>query len=349
MILQSSKILTIGPDPKLKGGMSTVIFCLSRMMQPFNIIVTNKQGTKIWKLYLFFASIVEIFFYCIFRDVRIVHIHSSNYIDFYRNSVYVVLCKLLSKKVLLHIHGSLFDRFYNKHPYYVKAICRRADALVTVSSCFVAMLRQYDLNKNIYCLPNCIYQPKVCRKTRYSSKLRLLFVGRIDNVKGIFDVLDCLYKYKQQLQNRVELHIAGVGDGDRFQKMVSDYGLSSVVIQHGWVDGKKKEELFSSSDIFIHPSHFESFGISILEAMSYGLPVITTLIGGIPDFFEDGKNGVAVSPGNIDEIYKAILLFVNDSSCISRMGDKCKETSLKYSPVEIENKLQEIYDEYLSS
>lgn len=157
------------------------------------------------------------------------------------------------------------------------------------------------------------------------------------------------YIYKQKLQDRIELHIGGVGDDDRFQRMISDYRLSSIVIQHGWVDGVKKKDLFCSSDVFIHPSHFESFGISILEAMSYGLPVITTLIGGIPDFFEDGKNGVAVSPGNIDEIYEAILFFVNDRSCIFRMGENCKETSLKFSPMEIENKLQKIYDEYLSS
>ena len=349
MIRQSRKILTIGPDPKSKGGMASVILYLSKMMRPFNLIITYKDVSKIEKLYLFFVAVFKTFFYCAFKKICIVHIHTSNYNDFYRNSILMTICKLFGKKVLLHIHGSLFDEFYNKHSYYVKTVCRRADALITVSTSFVSMLRQYNLNRNIYCLPNCIYQPNIYQKTHYSDKLRLLFVGRINEVKGIYDVLNCLYIYKQQLQNRVELHIGGAGDGDRFQKVVSDYGLSSIVIQYGWVDGKKKENLFCSSDIFIHPSHFESFGISILEAMSYGLPVITTLIGGIPDFFEDGKNGVAVSPGNIDEIYKAILLFVNDRSCISRMGEYCKETSLKFSPMEIENKLQNIYDECLSS
>ena len=205
------------------------------------------------------------------------------------------------------------------------------------------MLRRYGLNEHIYCLPNCVEFPELYRTEQHHNKLRLVFVGRINEVKGIYDVLECLHKYKEQLQDKVELHIGGIGDEERFLKMMTDYNLSSMIVQHGWVVGKEKEDLFCSSDVFIHPSHFESFGIAILEAMSYGLPVITTLIGGIPDFFEDKKSGVAVAPGNVDEIYEAILLFLNDRSYISRMGKYGREEAKRFTPLEIEQHLQDIY------
>ncbi|MFR2618334.1 MULTISPECIES: glycosyltransferase family 4 protein [Parabacteroides] len=343
MIQQSDRILIIGPDPKAKGGMASVIAFLAPMYTPFHLVVTYKEISKIGKVLLFVTSVLKTFYYCVFRQIDVIHIHTANYIDFYRNSVLIYIGKLFNKRVLLHIHGSLFNEFYNTHPCFVASVCRSADALVTVSSTFVKMLRRYGLNEHIYCLPNCVEFPELYRTEQHHNKLRLVFVGRINEVKGIYDVLECLHKYKEQLQDKVELHIGGIGDEERFLKMMTDYNLSSMIVQHGWVVGKEKEDLFCSSDVFIHPSHFESFGIAILEAMSYGLPVITTLIGGIPDFFEDKKSGVAVAPGNVDEIYEAILLFLNDRSYISRMGKYGREEAKRFTPLEIEQHLQDIY------
>ena len=343
MLQQSDRILIIGPDPKAKGGMASVIAFLAPMYTPFHLVVTYKEISKIGKVLLFVTSVLKTFYYCVFRQIDVIHIHTANYIDFYRNSVLIYIGKLFNKRVLLHIHGSLFNEFYNTHPCFVASVCRSADALVTVSSTFVKMLRRYGLNEHIYCLPNCVEFPELYRTEQHHNKLRLVFVGRINEVKGIYDVLECLHKYKEQLQDKVELHIGGIGDEERFLKMMTDYNLSSMIVQHGWVVGKEKEDLFCSSDVFIHPSHFESFGIAILEAMSYGLPVITTLIGGIPDFFEDKKSGVAVAPGNVDEIYEAILLFLNDRSYISRMGKYGREEAKRFTPLEIEQHLQDIY------
>lgn len=343
MIQQSDRILIIGPDPKAKGGMASVIAFWAPMYTPFHLVVTYKEISKIGKVLLFVTSVLKTFYYCVFRQIDVIHIHTANYIDFYRNSVLIYIGKLFNKRVLLHIHGSLFNEFYNTHPCFVASVCRSADALVTVSSTFVKMLRRYGLNEHIYCLPNCVEFPELYRTEQHHNKLRLVFVGRINEVKGIYDVLECLHKYKEQLQDKVELHIGGIGDEERFLKMMTDYNLSSMIVQHGWVVGKEKEDLFCSSDVFIHPSHFESFGIAILEAMSYGLPVITTLIGGIPDFFEDKKSGVAVAPGNVDEIYEAILLFLNDRSYISRMGKYGREEAKRFTPLEIEQHLQDIY------
>lgn len=343
MIQQSERILTIGPDPKAKGGMASVVAFLAKMYDPFHLVITYKETTRLGKIFLFMNAIWKTFYFCLFKRIEIIHIHTSNYIDFYRNSVLLCIGKLFNKKVLLHIHGGLFEEFYRSHSRYVTWVCRSADALVTVSSSFENMLRNYELNERIYRLPNCVEYPKTCRTDQCHDKLRLVFVGRINEMKGIYDVLDCLYKYKNRLQDKVELHIGGVGDEVRFQKVINDYDISSMVILHGWVKGDEKVKLFCSSDVFIHPSYFESFGIAILEAMSYGLPVITTLIGGIPDLFEDKKSGIAVTPGNVDEICNAILCFVNNRELILQMGSHGREIARQFTPSNIEQQLQNIY------
>lgn len=345
MIRESNQILTIGPDPKAKGGMASVVAFLAKMYNPFHLVITYKETTKVGKFFLFLNAMLKACYYCMFKRIDIVHIHTSNYIDFYRNSILLCICKLFNKNVLLHIHGGLFNEFYRSYPRYVTRVCRSADALVTVSSSFERMLRNYELNEHIYCLPNCVEYPKSCRTDQCHDKLRFVFVGRINEVKGIYDVLDCLHKYKDILRDKVELHIGGIGDEVRFQKAINDYDLSSMVVQHGWLKGDEKVGLFCSSDVFIHPSHFESFGIAILEAMAYGLPVVTTLIGGIPDFFEDKKSGIAVTPGNVDEIYNAILLFVNNRELILQMGSYGREIARQFTPSHIEQQLQNIYTE----
>lgn len=349
MIQQSDRILTIGPDPKAKGGMASVIAFLAPMYIPFHLVVTYKETSKIGKVLLFVNAVLKTFYYCVFKQINVLHIHTANYTDFYRNSVLMYIGKMFNKRVLLHIHGGLFNEFYSAHPGYVSSICRSADALITVSSTFVKMLRQYELNKHIYCLPNCVEIPALYRMEQHHDKLRLVFMGRISEIKGIYDVLECLHKYKELLQDKIELHIGGVGDEKRFQKMITNYNLSSMIVQHGWVNGEQKEKLFCSSDVFIHPSHFESSGIAILEALSYGLPVITTLIGGIPDFFEDKKSGVAVTPGNVDEIYEAILSFVNDRHCILQMGEHGRAIARQFTPSQIEHQLQNIYAKYIQN
>ncbi len=350
MIGQSKKILTIGPDPHSRGGMCSVVAAYSRMFVPFRLVITYKDNkSKAGKVLLFIKAIFQTLYYCLFKDIKVLHIHSSNYTDFYRNTILLCIGKIFRKKVLLHIHGGKFDMFYHTYPRYVTVVCRLADTLVTVSSAFVKMLKDYDLNKRVYCLPNSIEFPDCFRDGQPHERLRLVFVGGINQRKGIYDVLECLQKYERELQDKVELHIGGVSYEEEYRKILNGHDFSPMVVQHGWLNKEGKEQLFCSSDVFIHPSHVESFGLSILEAMAYGLPVITTLVGGIPDFFEDRKSGVAVTPGNIDEIYEAILYFLNHPSDISQMGKYGRQVARQFSSQQVEERLDCIYKELLQN
>ena len=85
MIQQSDRILTIGPVPKAKGGMASVIAFLAPMYTPFHLVVTYKETSKIGKVFLFVNAILKTFYYCVFKQIDVLHIHTANYTDFYRN------------------------------------------------------------------------------------------------------------------------------------------------------------------------------------------------------------------------------------------------------------------------
>ena len=84
--------------------------------------------------------------------------------------------------------------------------------------------------------------------------------------------------------------------------------------------------------------------IGILEAMSYGHPIISTPVGGIPEVVKDGVNGIMVEPGNVQEISKAISSFVEDKKLIKEYGTKSIELVKPYLPETVFATLSEIYN-----
>ncbi len=343
---KSKNILTIGTDPNGKGGIAILINSYSQMFKQFNFIASHREGNKLRKVSSVILALLQCCYYCTFKPIQIVHIHTASFTDFYRQSLYVFCAKLFRKKVILHIHGAKFEQFNEAHKSFVRSVCHKADILVTVSTYFVNYLKEQKLNDAVYLLHNVTTQPVSLPIKKKGKRLHLLFIGAIDGRKGIFDVLECLAANKDSLQDKVVYHIGGMGNIQKMNAYIEEYKLSSFVKYHGWVDKKNKEELFLNADLFIHPSHFESFGISILEAMSYRLPVIATPVGGITDLVEDKVNGVLVEPGNKRQLYEAILFFIDYPQQLSEMGFQSAEKAKQFYPPTIEKQLEQLYQSF---
>jgi glycosyltransferase involved in cell wall biosynthesis len=88
----------------------------------------------------------------------------------------------------------------------------------------------------------------------------------------------------------------------------------------GWVTGENKEALLSTASIFVLPSYYEGLPMSVLEAMAWGVPVITTPVGGIPEVVRHGEEGVIVQPGDIVGLTAALRQLLDDESLRQRLG-----------------------------
>ena len=136
----------------------------------------------------------------------------------------------------------------------------------------------------------------------------LLFLGLLGKNKGIYDLLECIRDHKVEFQGKLKLYIGGNGEIEHVKQLIKEYGIADIVIFEGWVSGDKKIELLNKSDAYILPSYKEGLPISILEAMSYGMPIISTPVGGIPEIVSNGENGYLVEPGNKEDIYNNTAL-----------------------------------------
>lgn len=339
----SSHIIVAGIDYHGKGGVSTVISCQKDMMETFNFLKLQQPG---WRKYVLpFIAVLKAFKYLPTR-YKIVHIHSASYSDFYRSGIFVLLFKLFRKKVILHIHGAEFEKFHAHNPRSVNYICHKADMLVTVSNYFVNFLKRVNLNDNVALLHNSI--PTIIAKTNnnctHPDTLILSYFGVITGRKGIFEVLEAIAICKNRLHTNIEFHIGGNGEIDRMHDTISRLGLQDTVIYDGWLGENEKKQLLEKSDIFIHPSYFESFGISILEAIGHEIPVITTAVGGITDLVTDRFNGIVVEPGNVEQIAEAIIYLANHPEERLRLGANASKHAANFCHEKIAEKLQDIYN-----
>lgn len=128
-------------------------------------------------------------------------------------------------------------------------------------------------------IPNGVEVPSDLHTAERTGKLRLLFIGRLDPIKGIESLLRACGKLSANADLDWRLAIAGWGDAayaTHLGQQITHLGLQDRVSMVGAVLGKAKKKLFEDSDVVVVPSHSESFGLVVAEALAHGVPVIAS-------------------------------------------------------------------------
>lgn len=340
----SDRIVVVGIDPAGKGGISTVISQQKAMMESFNFVKVAAEGWR--KFVLPFKALMQSFTY-LPKKYKVVHVHACSDSDFYRSSMFIYLFKLMGKKVIMHMHGAMFEDFYRSHPSLVRNVCSKCDMVVTVSNYFVNFFKTEKLCRTVELLHNSIQPRNISTPAATSNKFIFSYFGAIDDRKGIFECIEAIGENVDSFRGIAEFRIGGNGNIDRLKSMIDRYGISDIVKYLGWINAEGKDKLLSDTDVFVHPSKFESFGISILEAMDYGLPIITTTNGGITDLVTDGVNGITVDAGSSRQIASAMLRLMNDSQLRRQLGFQSSERAKAFYPDNIAKRLLHIYSSLL--
>jgi len=335
------------------GGISAVVAYWSRYIEGLQYYPTYKLGNVAVRTYWFVSSYIRMALRMLTdKQARIVHLHAAADGSFWRKVQLLKLAKGMGRKVILHIHASRFKDYYNesdRKEWILRNLCK-ADILIVLSNSWKDWFSGIGVpEEKIVVLHNITEYPQMkARKESVTGgrPVKFLFMGEIGERKGVFDILRGMAKNKADLKGKVELRIGGNKHEEELKAMIADNNLGDVVKFEGWVGGDKKMELLNWADVFILPSHNEGLPISILEAMSYKMPIISTPIGGIPEVVSD-KNGILVTPGNDKEIVDAMLYFANNRNAIARKGDVSGDIVKEYLPDYVMAHLEEIYKRLL--
>ena len=175
----------------------------------------------------------------------------------------------------------------------------------------------------------------------------VLYTGRMAQVKG----LPVLLKAAAGVcRDRVSARFLMAGPW-QMQQPPEDYGFGpdgkaegGRIHWIGHVSWENTTDLYRQASVFVMPSWFESFGISVLEAMAFGLPVIASSAGALPEIVEDGKTGLLVPPGDAQALAEAIKRLLCDPALRSRLGNAGRETVARFAPKGIATETVRFYE-----
>lgn len=142
------------------------------------------------------------------------------------------------------------------------------------------------------------------------APLNLLFLSRIERRKGIYELLKAFKNIQVSKDNQNKLYINICGDGseeERVRQWIDVEGLTNIRYS-GFVSGLEKKQVFESAHAFVFPSYGEGMPNAVLEAMGFGLPVITTPVGGVVDFFQPGQNGYFVTVQDASDLEEKLKM-----------------------------------------
>lgn len=345
-MIDSKEILSIGPSYKMpKGGIAQVLNSYDLYVYKRFKHITSNGGANLFSKLLYFGKGLLL---CVLRllidtSISIVHIHTASNNDFRRNALFISIAKMFGKKVVVHVHGGGFKDYYNQQKKYVRKQLDKADAIVALSDYWSHFFSSELGYENVYVVHNIIPAPNFSPR-KGEDIFNLLYLGHIYEKKGIFDLVDLIKENRKEYAGRLCLYIGGgLFEVDKLLDILREEKREDVIEYCGWVSGAAKEKLLNMADVYILPSYAEGVPISILEAMSYHLPIISTKVGGIPGIVNE-SNGILIEPGNKEQMKNAIDKLMTSESLKREMGEASYKMSISYQPENVARELKRVYD-----
>lgn len=309
---------------------------------------------KLKKFYLVAELYVKVFWILLtFRPEKIYFTASVRSMAFYRDLLVSTLWKAYRlfkpAEVFYHYHTKGIDEFVSASRqnlkltrFFVKDV-----NLLLLSPLLEKDFEKVQTYKKILFLPNGVedamktedFETYTTMKYRNVETIEVLYLAHMMIEKGYRDVLELAKKTKGQ---NVRYQFAGGWKDEKikteFFAFVKEHGLEEQIVYHGFVSGHPKKSLFKNAHIFLYPTRFEAFGLAIIEALSYGVPVIATDEGSIP-YILDEKSGIVLD--NVQKLPEALEIakqrFLNKETALY-----CRQRYLdNFSLEQFENNLVE--------
>jgi glycosyltransferase involved in cell wall biosynthesis len=235
----------------------------------------------------------------------------------------------------------------------VRRIVRRSDAVTAISTHTASLLRRLAPGAEPVIIPfgatveANAHDPEP--EDRLHAGLRMLFVGRLVERKGVHVLLDALALLPEEPPIQLEV----LGDGperEALEHRARSLGVAERVHFHGFVPREELERQLAECDALVLPAvvdakgDVEGLGVVLLEAMSFGKPVIASAAGGIPDIVRPSENGLLVPPGDAKSLAAAVECLARDPALVRSLGAAARrDVAANFSWNSILGRLEAVY------
>lgn len=263
----------------------------------------------------------------------LIHLNPSlKFKSFFRDGLFAWQAKKMGYPLLVFWHGWDMDferKVSGKFRGFFQATFGRADGFIVLASEFQRKLLEWGVVVPVYRETTNVEESLLSGIDAHDkwadslqlSKIKILFLARLDRAKGVFETVQAI-KYLVDKKFPVCLTIAGDGSiRNELEGYVRSLSLTEQQVHFaGDIRGKEKVRAFAEHHIYCLPSHSEGLPISVLEAMAFGMPVLTRPVGGLVDIFEDGKMGAFVHSKNSEEIAECLEKMIINKERMAEIG-----------------------------
>lgn len=342
------KVLVVATSSKTRGGITSVI--------------KSHQSTDLWKqwnciwiqthidrsLFLKMGYAVSAFvkFILNISSANIVHIHLSGPVSTKRKRVFIKLTKWFKKSLIIHFHA--FSAKANIDIRHKKLYLKNfiaADTIIVLSESW-----KQGLVNDLGISPNKIevlYNPcPIIKLDQFTQKENIILYAGTLNKRKNYKVLIKAFAVIAKEFPSWKLVFAGNGEVEQAIALASTLEVEKQVDFVGWISGYDKHQLFSKASLFCLPSYAEGFPMSVLDAWAYGLPVITTPVGGIPEVAHDGLNITLFDPDNPEYLAKKLKELIMSKELQAQLSKAALSFAKnQFSLKKIESDMKKIYED----
>ncbi len=337
------KVLFFTPVPPPLNGATYMIKTLleSELKEHYDVTHINcsfvehfddTEGSLSFRTGLLFVRYLIELVRCLFVVKPAVVVICPNFSrnSFIKTCIYIFICaRLFRKKTILWCHANGLGKLYYSSCFLlrltIRYIMRAATCVVTPSSKVAEDNNNLLVNADRLCTIHYGIPSELVQSSHEDKKtIRVVYISNMFIAKGwriLFDAANIICrKY-----NDVTFNFYGPPTFDSpredIDRLFSSSSFSERVKYHGPVYGLAKERVLAESSIFCFPTYFEeTFGIVNIEAMKYGLPIIATNHGGIPEIVDDSLGGFLVEKGNVNDLVDRLEILINNEDVRLSMG-----------------------------
>lgn len=261
---------------------------------------------------------------------------SPSNVGLIRDLMFITIALIKSQRIILHQLGNYMDFFNSKSlltKFLIKKLFNKVNKIIVEGELVENFFKDRNFSDNFITIPNCAPPNLQIKLNKGHGAFKVLYLSNLIPSKGYLNLLKSLIFMDKNTRSNVLLtfvgkfmdvkpeKINGIKEKEFFFNYIKKHNLQNNVnyIESAW--GKEKYDLYNKSDIFVLPSNYiyEMQPISIIEAMSCGLPIISSKIGLIPSMVEHNINGLILEETKPENIANCILMLMKDSKMMSKM------------------------------
>jgi glycosyltransferase involved in cell wall biosynthesis len=254
-------------------------------------------------------------------DVLIVMVFSGR--AFYMGEITTALGRFLGKPILLWLHGGNLPPFVAQHPRRADALLKRAATIVAPSGYLARMTDRATVT-----IPNIVDLRGYPFRQRARIRPRILWMRTFDPLYNPQMAVEVVSRLAARHPD-MTLTMAGQDQGElsAVKSLVAAKHLEDRVRFVGFLDHEAKQREFEDHDLYLHTNRVDNMPVSLLEAAAFGLPIVASRVGGVPDVFVNELSALLVPEGDVEAMSLAVERLLDDAELSARLSTGARKVA----------------------